>query len=33
MCTVSDFIERVAETFAAGSPFMRFLCMALNVPY
>ena len=27
------FIDRVAETFAAGSPFMRFLCMALNVPY
>jgi uncharacterized protein (TIGR02453 family) len=27
------FLDCVAETFAAGSPFMRFLCQALNVPY
>jgi uncharacterized protein (TIGR02453 family) len=27
------FGDCVAETFAAGSPFMRFLCLALNVPY
>jgi len=28
-----QFAELVAETFAAGSPFMRFLCTALGLPY
>ncbi|MHB8971586.1 MAG: DUF2461 domain-containing protein [Pirellulaceae bacterium] len=28
-----DFLDCVAESFAAGSAFMRFLCVALNVPY
>ena len=27
------FVERVAETFVAGSPLMRFLCTALGLPY
>ena len=28
-----DFLDCVAESFAAGRSFMRFLCEALNVPY
>ena len=28
-----DFLGCVAESFAAGRPFMRFLCEAMNVPY
>jgi len=27
------FLDRVAESFAAGRPFMRFLCEALSLPY
>ncbi len=27
------FLDRVAASFAAGRPFMRFLCRALNVPF
>jgi uncharacterized protein (TIGR02453 family) len=27
------FLDHVAESFAAGRPFMRFLCEALKVPY
>jgi uncharacterized protein (TIGR02453 family) len=27
------FLDRVAETFAASRPFMRFLCAALKVPF
>jgi hypothetical protein len=29
----ADFLDCVAQSFAAGRPFMRFLCEALNVPY
>ncbi len=28
-----DFLDVVAEDFAASRPFMRFLCRALNVPF
>jgi uncharacterized protein (TIGR02453 family) len=28
-----SFVDCVAETFAAGSPFMRFLCTAQGLPY
>jgi len=28
-----EFLDRVAESFAAGRPFMRFLCEALQVPF
>ena len=28
-----DFLDCVAESFAAGRSFMRFLCEALNIPY
>ncbi|NLY00422.1 MAG: DUF2461 domain-containing protein [Rhodopirellula sp.] len=28
-----DFSDRVAESFTASRPFMRFLCEALNVPF
>jgi hypothetical protein len=31
--TASDLPERLAETFSAGSPYMRFLCEALGVPF
>jgi uncharacterized protein (TIGR02453 family) len=27
------FLDRAATSFAAGRPFMRFLCEALNVPF
>jgi len=27
------FLDRVATTFAAGRPFMRFLCEAIKVPF
>jgi uncharacterized protein (TIGR02453 family) len=27
------FLDRVAESFAAGRPLMRFLCEALSLPY
>jgi uncharacterized protein (TIGR02453 family) len=28
-----NFLDKVAEDFAASCPFMRFLCRALNVPF
>ena len=28
----ADFVAETADTFAAASPFMRFLCTALSVP-
>jgi uncharacterized protein (TIGR02453 family) len=28
-----EFLDRVAESFAAGRPFMRFLCEALSLPF
>ena len=28
-----DFLDRVAESFAAGRSFIRFLCEALDLPY
>ncbi len=28
-----DFLDLVADSFAASRPFMRFLCRALNVPF
>jgi uncharacterized protein (TIGR02453 family) len=31
--TRSDLPKRLAKTFAAGTPFMRFLCDALGVPF
>jgi uncharacterized protein (TIGR02453 family) len=31
--TGGGLVERLAETFAAGTPLMRFLCGALNVPF
>lgn len=29
----TDFLDIVADNFAASRPFMRFLCRALNVPF
>lgn len=31
--TKGDLTKRLAKTFAAGSPLMRFLCGALDVPF
>jgi uncharacterized protein (TIGR02453 family) len=31
--TAPDLPKRLAETFSAGSPYMRFLCEALGVPF
>ena len=31
--TAPDFIDRVAESFAAGAPLVAFLCRAVGAPF